>query len=261
MVHREDPNGLIVITQLAHAWISGQLSRAWGNSEFGLVTPQTEVNFAAEQHDLGWLEWEREPTLNPKTGRPYTFMELPVSIHTHLWGLAGPMALVQGGRYAALLVSLHGSGLYTRRERKDGDEDAKLVREFIANSRAFEAEQTALLQDDKAYVPFLAPEVLARNRRLIAVWDFLSLLLCMNLKAPRPLERVPTANGETAITVAPLNGEGTHVSLAPWPFRESSLTLVCEGRRLPETFTDEHAMRQALCAAPPVTIKFELKPA
>ena len=39
MLHREDPAGLVVIAQPAHAWVSGQLARAWGNARFGAVAP------------------------------------------------------------------------------------------------------------------------------------------------------------------------------------------------------------------------------
>jgi Protein of unknown function (DUF3891) len=73
MLYREDPAGLIVIGQPAHAWVSGQLARAWGNTLVGPVSPWEEVCLAAEQHDLAHSLWERAPTLNPQTGRPYSF--------------------------------------------------------------------------------------------------------------------------------------------------------------------------------------------
>ncbi len=259
MVHRDDPAGLIVLTQLAHAWISGQLAHAWGSDEFGPLVPLRDVLFAAEQHDIGWLDWERNPTLNHKTGRPHTFMELPVPIHTHLWGLAGPLSLVQGGRYAALLVSLHGSGLYTRRERHDTQADATLVRKFVENARSFEATSREMLRDDDGYAPHMRPEVLERNRRLIAVWDFFSLLLCMGVDGEKSIEHVPTASGETTLTLVPLNGDRTRIRVAPWPFRDTTVSLACEGRRLPQTFTDENAMRAALEKAPRLTLRLELQ--
>ena len=60
MLHRADPDGPIVITQPAHAWVSGQLAQAWGNEPFGDFAPREEVCLAAEQHDIGWLVWEEE---------------------------------------------------------------------------------------------------------------------------------------------------------------------------------------------------------
>ena len=52
MLHREDERGLIIIGQPAHAWVSGQLARAWGNDGFGRFAPWEEVCLAAEQHDV-----------------------------------------------------------------------------------------------------------------------------------------------------------------------------------------------------------------
>src|SRR6266446_1659366 len=84
MLYREDPAGLIVIGQPSHAWVSGQLARAWGNDEVGTVAPWEEVCLAAEQHDLAHALWERSPALNPQTGRPYSFLDMPANMRLAL---------------------------------------------------------------------------------------------------------------------------------------------------------------------------------
>ena len=81
MLLRPDGDGVLAIGQPAHAWLSGQLARTWGNERFGTVEPWEEVCLAAEQHDAGMAEWERRPTLNPGTGLPRSFMELPLGEH------------------------------------------------------------------------------------------------------------------------------------------------------------------------------------
>ena len=53
----DHPDGKVAVAQPSHAWISGQLARAWG----GDMQPREEVCLAAEQHDIAWLEWERDP--------------------------------------------------------------------------------------------------------------------------------------------------------------------------------------------------------
>jgi Protein of unknown function (DUF3891) len=40
----------LAISQLTHAWISGQILRAW-NESLGET-----VLLAAEQHDIGWMD-------------------------------------------------------------------------------------------------------------------------------------------------------------------------------------------------------------
>src|SRR5450759_3279039 len=53
--HRD---GHVVVTQPAHAWLSGQLARAWGNERFGRFEPWEDVCLAAEQHDVGMTAWD-----------------------------------------------------------------------------------------------------------------------------------------------------------------------------------------------------------
>lgn len=260
MLHREDAEGLIVITQPVHAWIAAQLARNWGNERFGTFAPWEEICLGAEQHDVGMTAWDRAPTLNPTTGRPYNFMNMPVSEHVRGWTQAGRQALVQG-RYTALLTSLHGTGLYERYHNwtRDTPEEAQAVRAYLQAEYAFQAELLGTLRDDPVYAPYASEEIVTRNRRLVNVWDRLSLALCHGVRDPVSVPDVPTATDPVGLTLTPMNGDPLHITVDPWPFRDASVRLVCEGRRLPETFTDEAAMRAALAAAPWVTIVTQLR--
>jgi hypothetical protein len=82
MLQRKTKAGLIVITQPAHSWLSGQLARAWGNDLFGAVEPAEEVALAAGLHDVGFLSWEESPTLNVKTGSPLSFISIEPERHS-----------------------------------------------------------------------------------------------------------------------------------------------------------------------------------
>ncbi len=259
MLLRDDPDGSIVITQPAHAWMAGQFAAAWGNDAFGEVAPRDEVCLAAAQHDIGWLAWEQAPTLNPRTGRPYTFLELPTGDHVRIWSAAVPAILVES-RYAALLVSLHFTGLYARHNyARDTAEEAQAARELVARQTTFEQDMIEALGREPRYATAASPAMIARNRRLVAVWDALSLALCMGLRGERAFERVPTADGESTLTLTP-GSDGESIAVAPWPFARDEVTLAIEGRRLAGTFTDEAVMRDALDRAPWVTLEFHLHP-
>jgi hypothetical protein len=260
MLHREDPGGLIVITQPMHGWIAAQLARQWGNARFGTVAPWEEVCLGAEQHDIGMTAWERAPTLNPATGRPYTFMNMPTLLHARGWAEAGRLALVQG-RYTALLTSLHGTGLYERFHdwARDTPEEADAARDYLTAEHGFQEELLASLRADPVSAPHATAEVVARNRRLVSIWDRLSLALCHGVREPVSVPDVPTATDPVTLTLTPTDGDSLHIAVEPWPFRDASVRLVCEGRRLPDTFTDESAMRAALAAAPWVIIVTHLK--
>lgn len=260
MLHREDPEGLIVITQPVHAWVAAQLARRWGSDRFGTFAPWEEVCLGAEQHDLGMAAWEREPTLNPQTGRPYSFMNMPTHAHVRCWATAARQALAQG-RYTALLTSLHGTGLYEQFHdyTRDTAEEAQLVRSWLKDEHALQEELLDSLRHDPVYAPHATPAVIARNRQLVATWDRLSLALCHGVRTPQTVVGVPTATEPTPLSLVPIDGDPTRVTVDPWPFRDEMVDLVCEGRRLPQTFTDESAMRAALAAAPWVTIVTHLR--
>jgi len=236
---RRDGDGVLAIGQPAHAWVSGQLARAWGNERFGAVEPREEVCLAAEQHDAGMAAWETRPTLNPETGLPRSFMELGLDEHLEIWRSAAPLVTAQSP-YAALLVSMHGTALYERRDlARLAPPDVERVQAFLAGQRALQQELIRALDAD--------PEHVRRNQRLIWTWDSLSLGLLLDWE-PFELTAVPTADGEVDIAVA----DGT---LDPWPFRERTLTVRCDGRRLAGPYAGEEAMRAALAASPWETVE------
>jgi Protein of unknown function (DUF3891) len=214
----DHPDGKVAVAQPAHAWISGQLAQAWGNARFGPVEPSWEVCLAAEQHDIPWLEWERNPTLDPATGYPHTFMSLDMPAKLAMWA-SGPDLLLAQSRYAALLVSLHGSHLYRDLDRS-----------------AFERELRATLH--------AGDEEIDRNRRLIWAWDSLSLALLLDW-APYVAEAVPGARGPIDVSLSP----GGRVD--PWPFRTRRVEVHCEGRLLT-------APGASLQDAPWVDLRYEL---
>ncbi len=260
MLLREEPAEFILIGQPAHAWVSGQLARAWGNEHFGNVAPWEEVCLAAEQHDIAHALWEATPTLNPQTGRPYSFLEMPTHMHLALVSRASALLLSQG-RYAALLVSLHFIGLYEASAAQHAaSSDRQAVQDFLAREYAFQQQVLATLRDDPYYAPYAAPDIVARNRQLVRTWDALSLNLCFGLQPQKSLPHVPTRSGETTLTLRWVEDDPARGTLDPWPFRQDVVTLRCEGRRLSETFSDEEAMRAALARAPWVTITMQLRP-
>src|SRR5450755_3476823 len=134
MVLRRDGAGVLAVGQASHAWLCGQLARAWGNERFGAVSPAAEVALGAEQHDVGMAEWDLHPVRNPDTGLPQSFIEMPLADNLGLWWV-GPSRLITQSRYAALLAAMHGRRLYERRDLATAPaEEADLVRAFLEHS-------------------------------------------------------------------------------------------------------------------------------
>jgi hypothetical protein len=258
MLLREDERGVLAIGQPSHAWISGQLARAWGSRRFGPVEPYDEVTLAAEQHDVGWAGRDLEPLYNPHTGLPRSFMEMPLDLHLGLF-TEGPRNLVAQSRYAALLVSLHGRRLYERRDLETlAPQEARAVRSFIAEQRAFQQELLAALRADRATAASAEDGQVERNSLLVWTWDYISLALCLDW-ARATAKGAPTADGVTDIEVR----RGAHpgcVELEPWPFRADALGVRCEGRRLQARYATEAEMRAGFEAAPWETLQLRLAP-
>jgi hypothetical protein len=239
LVHPEPDDAVTCIGQPAHAWLSGQLARAWGNARFGALEPREEVCLAAEQHDVGMAAWDAAPGLDPATGRPYGFMEMPLAVHVELWSRAPELALAQSP-YAALLVSMHGTALYALRDVASmAQDDARRVHDYREAQAALQARLRASLGVSQAEA--------SRNQRLIWTWDFLSLALCLGW-APTAIDDVPGAAGAERLQLTP-TGDG-HVVIDPWPFAVPELDVHCDARRLEGRFDSEHALHEALAGAP-----------
>src|SRR5215207_8209916 len=111
MLLRPDGDAVIAIGQAGHAWISGQLARAWAEP----VPHPLATQLAAEQHDVGMAQWDLTPDLDPETGRPVPFTKMALETHLGLWS-AAPQRLLTQSVLAALAVSLQATRLYERRD-------------------------------------------------------------------------------------------------------------------------------------------------
>jgi hypothetical protein len=256
VVLRRDSAGVLAVGQASHAWVCGQLARAWGNERFGSVVPRDEVALGAEQHDVGMAQWDLHPVRNPETGLPQSFIEMPLADNLGLWW-TGPSRLITQSRYAALLAAMHGRRLYQRRDLTTAPaEEAERIRAFLEHSHALEARLRHDLLGDPATAPSATDELIARNSQLVWTWDSLSLALLLDW-APFTLHGVPDAAGD-AVDVH-LDSDGT---LDPWPFSSiGPIAVRCDGRRLAEGYDSDGALTRGLAEARWETVRFALQPA
>lgn len=248
MLLREAGSDVLAIGQASHAWLSGQLARAWGNERFPAPAPREEVCLAAAQHDVGWAEWDLHPTVNHKDGRPHSFMDMPdLATHIELWS-AAPDKLLTQSVYAALLVSMHGTALYARRDLDElPPPDADLVRRYLEAERDRQMDLEARLNLEEAQ--------LKRNQRLIWTWDSMSLAVCLPWD-PHTATRVPAAEGEVDVEMRSTAPDRFQVR--PWPFTAPEIRVHCEARRLTERYGDERELKAALGKAPLEQLSFTL---
>jgi Protein of unknown function (DUF3891) len=244
---RLDDDGALAIGQLSHAWLSGQLARAWGNERFGAPEPREEVVLGAQQHDIGWALFDLEPRFNPETGLPRNFLELTVDEHLAIWRDA-PDRLLTQSLNAALVVSLHGRSLSELRAQSAPDQVAAL-RAHIDHERARQVALCKTLGVSEAQA--------RRTQRQMWTWDGLSLALCSGWR-PFTARGVPTADG--LVDVELRDREDGVTTLDPWPFASERVEVRCEAQRLRSRYEDEVAMRSALARPARVTLSFALGP-
>ena len=92
----------LVVGQPAHAWVSGQLARAWGNAAFPAPAPREPFCLAAEQHDVGWADADLEPW------RLFDSFPLPLCACYRLRQSTLPISGATFGRAANKKLFFHG---------------------------------------------------------------------------------------------------------------------------------------------------------
>ena len=241
MMYRHDDGRTLAISQPAHAWISGQLLRRLA---LKLSEP---LLLAGEQHDLAWIDWERAPPFDPKTGRAPSFREVGPVAHAPMWIEGVERALAAWGPHAALIVSRHGGRIYRRFGLPHADaDDKRAIEGYLAAQAPREKEWAAACGLDAATLEY--------QSTLVAFVDALSLAVCGALTPPAELD-LPV--GKARLTQA---GDG--LRLAPWPFKGGAFVIEGEGRPMPEggRFADAAALRAWIASPRRETFRARLAP-
>jgi Protein of unknown function (DUF3891) len=262
MLLRKESQSVVAIPQVSHAWICGQLARSWGNEKFAPPLPRELLCLAAEQHDIGWLDYDLTPDFDVKTGLPQEFYQLPEATHTSLWrdGVNHARAF---GRFVSLLVSLHADTVYSRHFNfeKASVETAALVRRFLDDQRALQMDFIASLQSDPDFAGLATKETIEHDRLLIAALDAMSLSICWGVTQPMRVKTVPVNALETTDIILSRGSTAGEIIVEPWPFASSQLELEAEGRRLHGPYADAGELHEAFEMAQSALVRATLRPA
>jgi hypothetical protein len=214
MIVRREPSGPIIgISQNDHAWVSGQLARAYGGE--GAPLP-AETVAAVSLHDLASTLLDAQPLLDAD-GIPLDFLRFPEAprIAACRWALDG---LTRRAPYAALLVSRHYASFGFRGEEADA-------------FRRHEAQrQETLLASLRRERPDLALRA-DQDFHILQLMDNLSLYLCLNTPGatkdeehPWFRDQVGRLPGSGMPLVARFAGADS-VLLSPFPFVMAPLSV------------------------------------
>jgi hypothetical protein len=261
MIIRKDPNGaLTLIGQTDHSRLVGQLAAHWGNRDFEIPKPYDAVVRAATFHDYGWLRYETSPLIDTQSGKPYPFLQVPMTtqqLGAYQWSLDW-MADIDP--YSGLVVSMHRTGLWQSRYgtikhpagRYNLSKLSPEVQALITHNEAWQQRQRATLDAKGVWT----------NYRLMQVWDLLGLYFCCQEPYDDHIEPVPQS-------YAGADDEGVRLSLKPvaprrvafepYPFDVRPCRVQLAFRTVPRsTFEDVEAFRRAWFQADVGLFEFEL---
>lgn len=261
MIVRTEANGeTLLLAQTDHSRLAGQFAAHWGNAEFASLTPYESVVRAAAFHDFGYLRYETAPAFDEATGGTPTFRNVFTDerrLEEYQWCSDWLLAL---DPYAALLVSMHRTGLWRQRY--------KTISSAMPNVRKQKPEVEAFIERQEALRPQIIaqhnfdPQQLWINYRLLQVWDLLSLAFSLHAPEADAFEPVPVSycDGEkegVRLSMTPLDAKT--VSLDPYPFDVPALRVAVPVRRLPQsTFESQDAFRKAYFCAQLELMEFQL---
>jgi hypothetical protein len=225
LIVRPEGDGWTLIRQMDHAFHCGKLARAWRLGPFGAESVSASLEYAAGFHDVGWTEVDKRAEIDA-SGRPRNFTQIDETRHTEFYSGAVRTIAAQDP-YAAYLVSLHASGLYSRRYGWTGLKPVDWTaigprgQALLTGERQFRASQfSSIAPEDLEF------EAAWRNYMLLETLDYLSLLTCFGFESTS-CGPVPTVEGRweqlSVRRLGPLE-----VELAPFPFPGELLEVEIE---------------------------------
>lgn len=247
----------LLISQVEHARISGELARAW-NEPY----PE-EVIEAIKHHDDGWAKWEAAPQLDPVRGRPLSFTEMAVTDAIYIWN--GSIAAArQIGPLAGAIVAGHFISLASGSEHAKHPLIVTWRRDTIINQGDWLLEWQDLLAANT-----LAAAERAQNMLLTA--DLLSLWLSMDgpitssdsaaVPNSEMQSRTSMVLGKYCFTThekSATHGEiAWQGSLQPWPFAGQDLNFAAPAVAVPAS---HYASWSGVAAASrPIKLHWQLR--
>ena len=225
MIARQESGGWTLVRQMDHAAHCADLARAWRFGPFGPASVSTHLEYAAGFHDLGWTEIDKHPEID-EDGRPRNFTQTDEARHTQFYSDA-VRTIAETDPFAGYLVSLHASGLYSRRYGWAG---LRLV-----DWSKIGPHGRALLSGEQRFrvglFEHVAPERLEfeavwRDYMLLETFDYLSLLTCFGFDSSG-CGPVPTVDGRWE-QMAVRRLSPWEVELNPFPFDGDSLEIEIE---------------------------------
>jgi len=237
------PSGVprLAIMMYEHTALCLHFSNAFGNEQFEPLSPTDLMIHVISHHDAGWLEFDRDPKIDPVTRLPYNLVDTPPEFITVTSRLS-PDFNQRQHPYCGLISSMHSWGLYNGRY---GLSKMVLLDKIAAKDRPLadkmlngELERQKRLKAELATAPeardWLDERKIFQNYKALQFIDTLALYfnrIHPEERVEQIFESVPLSREQdVSVTVRPA-GKDTY-SLAPFPFAASNAEFAFCGRNV-----------------------------
>lgn len=201
----------ILLTQVDHARLAGEIAAVWGNHEVEPLSQPDVMLPAITHHDDGWFEWEQQPEVDPETGKPRDFREMPMDVATEIWTrsieFCGNIAPLSG-----MFVSRHFCYLaeWAAEKRHDEPDEVSAIKRFL---REQTSRQSAWREDCKLDANSF-DEICEAGYRYVQMFDAISLWLCLNEDDTFECE------APSGVTIKWKRNEDGQIEVDPYPFAQ-----------------------------------------
>ena len=252
MIRRESGDHWLLIRQIDHARLAAEIAAAWGNRSVPKLPEAPLLIPMIRDHDHGWREWGDSPRIDPESGVPRNFTEMPMPMATDIWSNSID-ACRQLSPLAGVWVSRHFLWLAraAHESRKEFPEDIAALDSFIASQEHLQQQCEAEACDNSSAPgddsdPDEWEQLADAGFRYLQFFDALSLWLCCVAPAEQydteipgggPICFIPTATGS--------------IEIEPFPLSVERLQLSAEAVRIPaEPLACDDDLRAAIQGAP-----------
>ena len=231
----------LAIMMYEHTALCLHFARAFGNDRFESLAPLDLMVHVVSNHDAGWLEFDRDPAIDEKTGLPFNLVDTPPE-HITVTSRLSPDFNQRHHPYCGLISSMHSWGLYNGRYGlsklvlldKIAAKDRPLADKMLNGELDRQKRLKAVIENDRQTSDWLDERKIFQNYKQLQFIDTLALYfnrIHPSERGDQEFENVPmNTQQDVTITIRPV--ETNVYALSPFPFASSGAEFAFAGRRV-----------------------------
>jgi hypothetical protein len=251
MAYPYDDGRILLALQIDHSRVAGYLAAHWGNEEFAKPAPYASVVLAAQEHDIGWWDWEMSPSTLSDKGYPLDYHDGSLKYLGQLrldFYKNAVNRVMQRDPYAAMLMAMHGVALMNAGYGKysyppDRTADPR-VKAYVDDQEQLRQKLLEELRASNEFKSHSSDEQIWTNYEYMEVFDQLAQFLCnrypLNSKARKlgPTNTlndvdVPVRPGVKPVKINVDTIGANRAAIRPYPFDTDPLTISFTARLVP----------------------------